>query len=88
MTVSGIDISEPMVAKLREKPGGDAIPVTIGDIATTRVPGKFQLVYLPFNSITNLDTQDAQVACSKTPAATFVPAGSSSSRCSCPNSSA
>jgi SAM-dependent methyltransferase len=61
--VHGVDISEAMVAKLREKPGGDAIPVTIGDIATTRVPGEFQLVYIPFNTITNLPTQDEQVAC-------------------------
>lgn len=63
VNVQGIDISEPMVAKLREKPGGDAIPVTIGDIATTRVPGEFQLVYIPYNSITNLTTQAEQVSC-------------------------
>ncbi len=63
VNVQGIDISEPMVAKLYEKPGGEAIPVTIGDIATTRVPGDFQLVYIPYNSITNLTNQAEQVSC-------------------------
>ena len=67
--VHGIDISEAMVAKLREKPGGDRIPVTIGDIATTRVPGEFQLVYIPYNTITNLIEQDQQVACFENAAA-------------------
>ncbi len=67
--VHGIDISEAMVAKLREKPGGEAIPVTIGDIAATRVPGEFQLVYIPFNTITNLETQEQQVACFENAAA-------------------
>ena len=69
VAVHGIDISEAMVAKLREKPGGAAIPVTIGDIATTRVPGEFQLVYIPFNTITNLPTQAEQVACFENAAA-------------------
>ncbi|HMO55041.1 MAG TPA: class I SAM-dependent methyltransferase [Tepidiformaceae bacterium] len=63
VTVHGIDISEAMVAKRLEKPGGPAIPVTIGDIASTRVRGEFQVVYIPFNTITNLETQEAQVAC-------------------------
>lgn len=67
--VHGIDISEAMVAKLREKPGGDRIPVTIGDIATTRVPGEFQLVYIPYNTITNLLRQSEQVACFENAAA-------------------
>jgi SAM-dependent methyltransferase len=61
--VHGIDLSTDMVARLREKPGGDAIAVTIGDFATTRVDGTFSLVYLVFNTIMNLTTQDAQVAC-------------------------
>ncbi|MEO8541511.1 MAG: class I SAM-dependent methyltransferase [bacterium] len=73
--VHGLDISEAMVAKMRGKPGGDAIPVTIGDIATTRVPGEFQLVYIPFNSITNLDTQEAQVDCFQNAAAHLRPGG-------------
>jgi Methyltransferase domain len=61
--VHGIDLSEAMVARLRAKPGGDAIPVTIGDFATTRVEGTFSLVYVVFNTIMNLRTQEAQVAC-------------------------
>jgi SAM-dependent methyltransferase len=61
--VHGIDMSAPMVEQLRAKPGGNAIPVTIGDMTTTRVDGTFRLVYLVFNGINNLTTQDAQVAC-------------------------
>jgi hypothetical protein len=52
-----------MVRRLRDKPGGADIPVTIGDMATTRVPGEFSLVYLVFNTIDNLTTQQAQAAC-------------------------
>jgi hypothetical protein len=57
--VAGIDYSEPMVEQLRRR--SDAIPVEIGDYATTRVEGTFSLVYLVFNGINNLTTQDAQV---------------------------
>src|SRR5262245_65827852 len=61
--VHGIALSEAMVAKLREKPGSEEIGVTIGDFATTRVEGTFSLAYLVYNSIGNLTTKDAQVAC-------------------------
>jgi SAM-dependent methyltransferase len=61
--VHGIDLSRAMVARLRAKPGGDAIGVTIGDFATTRVDGTFSVAYLVFNTIMNLTTQEAQVAC-------------------------
>jgi SAM-dependent methyltransferase len=61
--VQGIDVSEAMVARLRAKPGGNEIDVTIGDFATTRVDGEFSLVYLVFNTIFNLVTQNEQVAC-------------------------
>ena len=61
--VHGIDLSEAMVAKLREKPGAERIEVTIGDFATTHVDGTFALAYLVFNTISNLTTQNAQVAC-------------------------
>ncbi|MFL5932573.1 MAG: class I SAM-dependent DNA methyltransferase [Gaiellaceae bacterium] len=61
--VQGIDLSSAMVAKLREKPGGEEIPVAIGDFATTRVDGAFSLAYLIFNTINNLTTQAEQVAC-------------------------
>lgn len=60
--VSGIELSEPMAAKLRAKPGADAVPVTIGDMTSTRVPGEFRLVYLVANTLMNVTTQDEQVA--------------------------
>jgi SAM-dependent methyltransferase len=67
--VAGIDVSEPMVARLRAKDGADAIEVAIGDMTTTRVGGEFAVVYLVFNTIDNLVTQDAQVACFENAAA-------------------
>jgi SAM-dependent methyltransferase len=67
--VDGIDNSEAMVSRLRAKPGGQDIDVTIGDFATTRVDGEFSLVYLVFNTIFNLVTQEAQVACFRNAAA-------------------
>ena len=73
--VCGIDLSPDMVAKLREKPGADAVDVVLGDIATTKVDGRFSLVYLVWNSINNLTTQDAQVACFANAAAHLGPGG-------------
>ena len=61
--VHGIDLSPDMVAKLREKPGGEDIAVTIGDFASTIVDETFSLAYLVWNTINNLTTQDEQVAC-------------------------
>jgi hypothetical protein len=58
-----------MVARLRAKPGGHDIEVAIGDFATTRVGGEFSVVYVVFNTIFNLLTQDAQVACFQNAAA-------------------
>ncbi|WP_066375384.1 class I SAM-dependent DNA methyltransferase [Herbidospora mongoliensis] len=72
--VQGIDLSRAMVAKMREKPGGD-LPVAFGDFATTRVEGEFALVYLVFNTIMNLTTQDAQVDCFGNAAAHLAPGG-------------
>jgi SAM-dependent methyltransferase len=60
--VAGIDLSRPMVARLRAKPGAEAIEVAIGDYSTTLVEGEFSLVYLLYNTIENLTTQAAQVA--------------------------
>ncbi len=54
--VHGIDLSEAMVAQLREKPDAGNIGVTVGDFATTRVEGAFTLAYLVFNTIMNLTT--------------------------------
>jgi SAM-dependent methyltransferase len=67
--VAGIDNSEAMVARLRAKPGAERIDVAVGDMATTRVEGEFAVVYLVFNTIFNLTTQDAQVACFQNAAA-------------------
>jgi len=61
--VAGMDNSEAMLARLREKPGADKIEAQVGDMAATRVDGDFTLVYLVFNTIFNLTTQDGQVAC-------------------------
>ncbi len=73
--VHGIDLSRAMVARLRAKAGGDAIGVTIGDFATTRVDGTFTLAYLVFNTINNLTTQEEQVACFGNAAAHLEPGG-------------
>ena len=73
--VHGIDLSRAMVARMRDKPGGDAIAVTIGDFATTVVEGRFSLAYLVFNTIMNLTTQDAQVDCFRNAAAHLQPGG-------------
>jgi SAM-dependent methyltransferase len=75
LSVSGIELSPDMVAQLRKKPGGSAIPVALGDMATTRVDGSFALVYLIRNTILNLTTQDAQVACFANAAAHLDPGG-------------
>jgi SAM-dependent methyltransferase len=61
--VHGVDISPAMVARLRGKPGGDQIPVVIGDFADVPVPGRFRLVYVVYNTLFNLLTQDDQVRC-------------------------
>jgi SAM-dependent methyltransferase len=73
--VYGIDLSEAMVARLRAKPGGEQVTVTIGDFATTTVDGRFSVAYLVFNTIMNLTTQDGQVACFQNVAAQLDPGG-------------
>ncbi|WP_406164899.1 class I SAM-dependent DNA methyltransferase [Streptomyces sp. NBC_00996] len=74
--VHGMDLSRAMVTRLRAKPGGDAIGITIGDFATTRVDGRFSVACLLFNTIMNLTTQEAQVACFRNVAAHLEPGGS------------
>ena len=64
-----------MVERLRAKPGGEDIPVAIGDFSTTRVDGTFSLAYVVFNTINNLTSQDAQVACFENAAAHLEPGG-------------
>jgi SAM-dependent methyltransferase len=61
--VDGIELSPAMVARLRAKPGGESIPVTIGDFADVAVPGAYRLVFVVFNTFFNLLTQDAQARC-------------------------
>jgi SAM-dependent methyltransferase len=67
--VVGIDSSEAMLARLREKPGAERVEAMAGDMSATRVEGEFSLVYLVFNTIFNLNTQDGQVACFENAAA-------------------
>src|SRR5262245_1438601 len=73
--VAGIDNSEAMLAKLREKPGAERVDARHGDMASTRVDGAFSLVYLVFNTIFNLTEQDGQVACFQNAAAHLAPGG-------------
>jgi SAM-dependent methyltransferase len=73
--VHGIELSRAMAARLRAKPGGEAIPVTIGDMATTRVDGSFTVAYLVFNTINNLTTQEAQLACFRNAGRHLAPGG-------------
>jgi len=73
--VHGIELSNAMAARLRAKPGGEGIGVTIGDFATATVAGTFSVAYLVFNTIMNLTTQAAQVACFRNVAAHLRPGG-------------
>jgi SAM-dependent methyltransferase len=73
--VHGIELSKAMVARLRAKPGGDDIGVTIGDFATATVDATFSVAYLVFNTIGNLTTQAAQVECFRNAAAHLEPGG-------------
>ena len=73
--VHGIELSGPMVGQMLAKPGADRISVTIGDMATTRIGSSFRLVYLVYNTITNLSSQDEQVECFRNAAAHLEPGG-------------
>jgi SAM-dependent methyltransferase len=75
VAVHGIELSQAMAARLRAKPGGEDIDVTIGDFATTTVDASFAVAYLVFNTISNLTTQAAQVACFRNVAAHLEPGG-------------
>ncbi len=75
IAVHGIELSPAMVDRLRAKPGADAIGVTLGDFATARVNEAFGMAYLVFNTVMNLTTQDAQVACFHNAAAHLRPGG-------------
>jgi SAM-dependent methyltransferase len=73
--VSGIELSQPMLAQLRTKAMPEEIPVVVGDMATATAPGTFSLVYLVFNTISNLMTQPEQVACFRNAARHLQPGG-------------
>jgi SAM-dependent methyltransferase len=73
--VHGIELSPHMAEQLRAKPGADAVPVTVGDMTSTRAPGSFELVYLLWNTIMNVTTQDEQVAVFANAAAHLAPGG-------------
>ena len=73
--VHGIELSPYMVEQLRAKPGADAVTVTIGDMTTTRLSDRFELVYVVANSIMNVTTQEEQIAVFSSAAAHLVPGG-------------
>ena len=73
--VHGVELSTAMADQLRAQPGADAVDVTVGDFATVTVDRRFRLVYLLRNTITNLTTQDEQVACFRNAAAHLEPGG-------------
>lgn len=73
--VTGIELSRPMIERLRTKAGADTIPVVVGDMASAVAPGTFTLVYLVYNTISNLLTQAEQVACFRNAARHLTPGG-------------
>ncbi len=73
--VAGIELSGPMIAQLRTKAGEDTIPVVAGDMASAVAPGTFSLVYLVYNTLSNLLTQAEQVACFENAARHLTPGG-------------
>ena len=73
--VTGIELSQPMIDQLRTKVDQSRIPVVVGDMATARAPGEYSLVYLVFNTISNLLTQAEQVACFRNAARHLGPGG-------------
>jgi SAM-dependent methyltransferase len=75
VAVHGIELSEAMADRLRAKPGSGDIGITIGDFSKAKAPGEFSLAYLVFNTIGNLTTQEAQVACFRNVADHLAPGG-------------
>jgi predicted TPR repeat methyltransferase len=75
LEVHGIDASEAMVAKLRDKSGGDRVRVTMGDFADVAVDGRYALIFVAFNTLFGLPTQDDQLRCFANVAARLVDSG-------------
>lgn len=86
--VTGIELSAPMVERLRLRASSDELPVIVGDMATTTVGGEFSLVYLVWNTIGNLRTQDEQVACFANAARHLGPGGRFVIELGCPTCAA
>ncbi|MGX1616853.1 class I SAM-dependent methyltransferase [Micromonospora chalcea] len=75
LTVEGVEASPEMVAHLRAKPGGADLPVTIGDMADVPVAGPYRLVFLVFNTLFNLVSEERQAACFRNVARVLAPGG-------------
>jgi SAM-dependent methyltransferase len=88
LRVDGIELSRAMVDRLREKPGGNAIDVTIGDMSQVSTGRRYRLVYLVYNTIGNLLTQDGQVACFQNAARHLEPGGVFALECRIPTAPA
>lgn len=85
VNVHGLDISEAMVAKLRAKPGGTDIPVTIGNFADVNVDGTYALIFLVFNTLFALTTQEDQIRCFENVAKHLEPQGAFVIECFVPD---
>jgi SAM-dependent methyltransferase len=85
VTVEGVEASEAMVEHLRAKPGGDQIPVTIGDMADVPARGPFGLVYLVFNTLFNLPSAERQADCFRNVARVLEPDGAFVLECFVPD---
>ena len=83
--VAGIELSRAMLARLRAKRHGSAIPVTVGDMRSARAEGTFSLVYLVFNTIMNVTTQAGQVEVFRNAAAHLLPGGRFLIECGIPD---
>ncbi|MFJ5541753.1 class I SAM-dependent methyltransferase [Micromonospora chalcea] len=75
LTVEGVEASPEMVAHLRAKPGGADLPVTIGDMADVPVAGPYRLVFLVFNTLFNLVSEERQADCFRNVARVLAPGG-------------
>ncbi|MFI7070298.1 class I SAM-dependent methyltransferase [Micromonospora sediminicola] len=75
LAVEGVEASPEMVAQLRAKPGGEHMPVTIGDMADVPVAGPYRLVFLVFNTLFNLVDAERQAACFRNVARVLTPGG-------------
>src|SRR5689334_8779162 len=73
--VHGIDAAASMISKLRAKPGGDRLTVTQGNFAEFSLDEKFSLIYIAFNTLYNLTSQEEQVQCFRNVAAHLKPGG-------------